>query len=100
MPNASDFASMDDYASTLFHELTQATGAPHRLDRKFTDKSGKVRNGREDLVAELGASFVCGHLGYSYIDSQSPAYFVFWFLVLLVVCRAFFLVVSFASWVA
>ena len=88
---------MDDYASTLFHVLTHATGAPHRLDRKFTDKSGKVRYGREELVAELGASFVCGHLGYSYIDSQSPAYIDHWLKVLKEDSRAIFQVASFAS---
>ena len=53
------------YYSTLFHELTHWTGAKHRLNREM----GKGKQGEkyafEELVAELGASFLCQDLGIS-----------------------------------
>lgn len=64
--------------ATLLHELTHWTGAAHRLDRGFGERFGDDAYAMEELVAELGAAFLCGDLGISaeprtdhaaYIDS-------------------------------
>lgn len=64
--------------ATLLHELTHWSGAAHRLDRKFGERFGDDAYAMEELVAELGAAFLCGDLGISsepradhaaYIDS-------------------------------
>lgn len=97
MPNLSAFNSDADYVSTLGHELVHATGHPSRLDRKPSSKVFKDAYAAEELVAELGSAFLCAHLGYSYIEAQSPAYIDGWLKVLKADNRAIFSVASYAS---
>lgn len=47
------------YYSTLLHELTHWTGAKHRLDRTKGQRFGDSAYAFEELVAELGAAFLC-----------------------------------------
>ena len=64
MPAAELFQSSEGYYSTLFHELTHATGHESRLKRLNTDKLapfGSKDYSQEELVAEMGAAFLCGH---------------------------------------
>jgi antirestriction protein ArdC len=64
MPEAKLFKSGEHYYSTLFHELVHATGHVSRLNRKEVaepDKFGTDPYSREELVAEMGAAFMCGH---------------------------------------
>jgi len=66
MPNAVAFESMEEYYSTLFHELTHATGHPTRLNRSSlmeAESFGDESYSREELVAEMGAAFLCGLTG-------------------------------------
>lgn len=51
------------YYGTLLHELTHWSGAPHRLDRTFGTRFGDKHYAVEELVAELGAAFLCADLG-------------------------------------
>ena len=63
MPPAELFQSSEAYYSTLFHELTHATGHESRLKRLNTDKLapfGSRDYSQEELVAEMGAAFLCG----------------------------------------
>jgi antirestriction protein ArdC len=65
------------YYSTLFHELTHWTGHKSRLDRM--EKSGQHEYAFEELVAELGAAFMCADLNVS--NSPRPdhaAYIASW----------------------
>ena len=55
----------ESYYSTLLHELTHWTGAKHRLDRTFGTRFGDQAYAFEELVAELGAAFLCADLGVS-----------------------------------
>ena len=58
MPKPETFISPEHYYSTLFHELTHATGHPSRLDRPtLTDahRFGDTNYSKEELVAEMGA---------------------------------------------
>ena len=50
------------YLATLYHECIHWTGAKHRLDRLSAEPSDEDR-GFEELVAELGAAFLCGQSG-------------------------------------
>ncbi|WP_395782283.1 ArdC family protein [Aquidulcibacter sp.] len=49
--------------STLLHELTHWSGAEHRMARTFGERFGDDAYAMEEMVAELGAAFLCGDLG-------------------------------------
>ena len=66
MPIQERFDTEDSYYATMFHELVHSTGHEKRLKRQ----SIMERNGygsdpycREELIAELGSAFLCGHAG-------------------------------------
>lgn len=64
MPPFETFRDAESYAATLAHELTHWTKHPSRLDRDLGRKSwGDEGYAREELVAELGAAFLCADLG-------------------------------------
>jgi antirestriction protein ArdC len=66
MPDCTRFASVEEYYSTLFHELSHSTGHSSRLDRALdTDPMpfGSSDYGKEELVAEMSAAFLCSHAG-------------------------------------
>lgn len=79
MPPFECFEDPEAYYATLAHECTHWTRHPTRLDRDFGRKRwGDDGYAREELVAELGAAFLCADLGLeleprpdhaSYIDS-------------------------------
>lgn len=82
MPESKLFESSEGYYSTLFHELIHSTGHVSRLNRKgVTDpiRFGSDPYSREELVAEMGAAFICGHCGIEHktID-QSAGYIQSW----------------------
>jgi antirestriction protein ArdC len=47
------------YHAVLFHELTHWTGPSYRCDREFGKRFGDRAYAFEELVAELGAAFLC-----------------------------------------
>lgn len=64
MPQMGQFTGAEEYYSVLFHELIHSTGHEKRVGRKeikdpkcFGSKSYSI----EELVAECGAAFLCGH---------------------------------------
>ena len=82
MPKPERFESGEAFYSTLFHELTHSTGHPSRLNRKGiteTVEFGSRTYSQEELVAEMGAAFLCGETGIldTQID-QSAAYVDGW----------------------
>ena len=63
IPNRSQFSMIEEFYSTLFHELIHSTGHADRLGRKTLTAAaafGSEEYGKEELVAEFGASFLCG----------------------------------------
>lgn len=52
----------EGYYATLLHELTHWTGHKSRLDRDLGRRFGKEAYAVEELVAELGAAFLCSDL--------------------------------------
>lgn len=64
LPIPEAFRDAESYAATKAHELVHWTKAKHRLDRDFGRKAfGDEGYAREELVAELGAAFLCSALG-------------------------------------
>ncbi len=64
MPPFVSFTDAESYYSTLAHEMTHWTKHPARLDRDFGRKKfGDDGYAREELVAEIGAAFLCCDLG-------------------------------------
>jgi antirestriction protein ArdC len=64
LPNKSAFDSEANYYATAFHELAHWTGSKTRLDRDL-DKGrfGNPAYAFEELVAEMGAAFLCQDYG-------------------------------------
>jgi len=66
LPRPELFGEPEEYYSTAFHELTHATGHESRLNRR---PSAEIRHfgdreySQEELVAEMGAEFLCAQSG-------------------------------------
>src|ERR1035437_3935832 len=63
LPARERFERAEGYYATLFHELVHATGHETRLNRAtLTEKAGFGSNPycKEELIAEMGAAFLCG----------------------------------------
>lgn len=86
LPTRHTFESPEEYYSTCFHELTHATGHMKRLGRKSileTSYFGSHEYSKEELVAEMGAAFLCGHSGIEQRTlGNSAAYIQGWLKVL------------------
>src|SRR5688572_13580509 len=82
IPEAKLFESPQAYYGTLFHELTHATGHMSRLNRREVAEPshfGSDPYSREELVAEMGAAFLCGHTGIeNTILDQAASYIQNW----------------------
>ncbi len=63
MPTFEQFREPEMYYSTLAHEFTHWTGHKSRCDRDLSGSFGSASYAYEELVAELGASFLCARLG-------------------------------------
>ena len=82
MPLPERFETEEAYFAALFHEIVHSTGHEKRLNRASLSESGGFGSDpycKEELVAEMGAAFLCGHVGIlqSTID-QSAAYLNGW----------------------
>lgn len=63
MPPFESFTDPLMYYSVLSHESIHWTGAEHRLNRRASSKFGSSEYAFEELIAELGAAFLCSFLG-------------------------------------
>ena len=83
MPAFEAFKEPLFYYSVLSHETTHWTGAPHRLNRDLSGRFHSESYGMEELVAELGAAFLCAELGLPTDPRQDHApYIASWLKVL------------------
>jgi antirestriction protein ArdC len=84
MPPFEAFRDAQAYYATLAHEATHWTRHATRLDRDFGRKRfGDDGYAREELVAELGAAFLCADLGLALEDrADHAAYIGHWLAVL------------------
>ena len=84
MPIFEAFSNAESYYATLAHESTHWTKHPSRMDRQFGRKTwGDVGYAEEELVAELGAAFLCADLELSLQPREDHAsYIAHWLTVL------------------
>jgi antirestriction protein ArdC len=84
MPPFECFRDSESYAATLAHELTHWTKHKTRLDREFGRKRwGDEGYAMEELVAELGAAFLCADLDLTLdVRDDHAAYLANWLTVL------------------
>lgn len=77
MPPFETFTDAEAYYATLAHELTHWTRHPSRLDRDFgRQRFGDEGYAREELVAELGAAFLCADLGLELTPREDHAGYI------------------------
>jgi len=84
LPPFGCFADAEAYYATLAHECTHWTRHPSRLNRDFGRKRwGDGGYAQEELVAELGAAFLCADLGLELTPREDhSAYIENWLQVL------------------
>lgn len=86
MPRRELFKGEVEYYSTLFHELAHSTGHKSRLERKGVTGSsgdwtafGTTPYAQEELVAEMGSAYLCGHAGIEpAVIDNAAAYIQSW----------------------
>jgi len=82
LPVPEAFESSEEYFSTCYHELIHSTGHASRVGRKgILEPSyfGSHEYSKEELVAEMGAAFLCGHSNIEQRTIEnSAAYIMGW----------------------
>lgn len=66
----------ETFYSTLCHELTHWSGHKSRLNRDLSGRFGDRAYAAEELVAELGAAFLCADLGITNMPRPDHAQYV------------------------
>jgi antirestriction protein ArdC len=86
LPAFASFEKSTDYYATAFHELVHSTRHSSRLDRRDSSETsdtgrafGCASYAREELVAEIGAAFLCCVAGIEQPTiEQSASYVAHW----------------------
>ena len=80
MPARNRFVDAPHYYSTLFHELLHSTGHESRLNRAFGAHFGDELYSKEELVAQMGAAFLCAiaEIANEHTDRNTTAYLQSW----------------------
>ena len=81
MPEASRFDTNEEYYSTLFHELSHATGHITRLNRSSVmdyNAFGSHVYSKEELIAEISTCFLCNEAQIHTTFNNSVAYIQSW----------------------
>ncbi|WP_445718003.1 zincin-like metallopeptidase domain-containing protein [Flavobacterium sp.] len=73
MPKVNAFNEESFYYSTFFHELIHSTGHPKRLDRNMSGFKGDSDYAFEELIAELGAVYLCAESGILFRTIENSA---------------------------
>jgi antirestriction protein ArdC len=99
MPPFETFRDAESYYATLAHEITHWTKHPTRLDRDFGRKRwGDHGYAMEELVAELGAAFLCADLDLALTPREEHASYIdHWLKVMKKDARAIFAEASHAQ---
>src|SRR5258706_2550779 len=96
MPAFDAFKGADHFYNVAFHELTHWAGHKSRLDRDLKNRFGARNYAAVELVAELGAAFLCAEFGFDG-DVRNTGYIASWIELLKADKRAFFTACSKAS---
>ena len=90
IPHFEAFSSAELYYSTAIHELIHRTGHESRLNRDIRNQFGTSEYAFEEMVAELGASFVCNELGITPALEHHASYIEDWMELIGTDNKAFF----------
>jgi antirestriction protein ArdC len=91
MPDFTAFCAPDLYYSTLAHEHVHWTAHPSRLNRPLSHHRGDESYAGEELIAEVGAAYLCADLGLNLEPRPDhAAYLADWLRVLKDDARAIF----------
>ena len=96
MPAFAGFKGADHFYNVAFHELTHWAGHKSRLDRDLKNRFGSRNYAAEELIAELGAAFLCAEFGFD-SDVRNAGYIASWIELLKADKPAFFTACSQAS---
>jgi antirestriction protein ArdC len=96
MPAFAGCKGADHFYNVAFHELTHWTAHRSRLDRDLKNRFGSRQYAAEELIAELGAAFLCAEFGFDG-DVRNAGYIANWIELLKADNRAFFTACSKAS---
>lgn len=77
VPRIEQYNSSEEYYRDLFHELVHWTGGKTRLNRDVKKYQAEKDYGREQLIAEMGAGYLCQYFGIG-ITENSVAYIDQW----------------------
>ena len=95
LPPFAAFFTPVDYYSTRAHETGHWTAHAWRCNRQLGKRFGDNAYAAEELIAELGAAFVCAHLGLSTEPREDHAQYIqSWLRVLKADKRAIFTAAS------
>jgi antirestriction protein ArdC len=95
-PAFAGFKGADHFYNVVFHELTHWSGRKSRLGRDLKKRFGSRTYAAEELIAELGAAFLCAEFGFNG-DVRSAGYIASWIELPKAYQRAFFTACSRAS---
>jgi len=76
-------SATESFYSVLLHEHVHWTGNAKRLNRDLSGRFGTSAYAMEELVAELGAAFLCAELGISVAPRMDHAVYIRTWLVVL-----------------
>lgn len=82
LPKREDFHGTLGFYQTLLHELCHWTGHPSRLDRALGKRFGETSYAVEELIAEIGASFLAAHCHSDGHCHHAATYLASWLEVL------------------
>jgi antirestriction protein ArdC len=83
LPVPESFNTAESYAATKAHEITHWSSHPTRLDRQLGKRFGDDAYAAEELIAEMGAAFLCAQLGLTpEVRDDHAAYLDHWLKVL------------------
>jgi len=79
LPPQKLFEQPEEYYSTVFHELTHATGHEKRLNRRPSTEIrhfGDREYSQEELCAEMGSAYLCAEAGISQCVIENQAAYI------------------------
>ena len=74
IPPRGSFKSSEEYYTSLFHEIIHATGT--RLGRDMSTNFGDDSYSKEELIAEIGATFLASYCGISNTTIKNSASYI------------------------
>jgi antirestriction protein ArdC len=96
MPAFEAFKGADHFYNVAYHGLVHWTAHGSRLNRDLKNRFGSRNYAGEELIAELGAAFLCAEFGFD-SDLRHAGYIGHWIELLKADKRAFFTACSQAS---